>query len=187
MVIDARFSSGSLPLSPFPQTAVEQQRGVVGHLDAQEKLEHVSLAKSEVDKTKGETLEEISTMVDQLTGAIESKKTALAPLIKDLRTLRGEHQTLEVRMVDKGVWCTSAEHSFSPHPQAEFQQKKAAYEAQETALGATKSREEQEVSAYREETAIEESRYHLLQTMMKQLMAQVNWGTEGGGRWCSSF
>lgn len=77
---------------------MEQKRGVAGSLAAQEQLEHVSMAKSEVDKTKGETLDDISSMVERITATIASKKTALAPLIKELRVMRSEYQELEVSL-----------------------------------------------------------------------------------------
>lgn len=54
------------------------------------------MAKSEVDKAKGETLDDISSMVERINASINSKKTALAPLIKELRQLRNDYQRLEV-------------------------------------------------------------------------------------------
>jgi intraflagellar transport protein 81 len=76
--------------------AAEWASGVAGSLMAQEQLEHVSLAKSEVDEEKGATLDEISQMVNQLTRTIESKKELLAPLIKELRELRADKSELQV-------------------------------------------------------------------------------------------
>ena len=70
--------------------------GVSGFLDAQDKLEQVSAAKSDIDEQKGKTLEEISQMVEQLNTRIADKKTSLAPMVRDLRLLRTQAQGLEV-------------------------------------------------------------------------------------------
>ena len=76
-----------------------------GYLDAQDKLEQVSAAKSEIDEAKGKTLEEISSMVEQLNAKISAKKTFLAPMIKDLRALRAQAQGTEVRCSLLCVLC----------------------------------------------------------------------------------
>jgi hypothetical protein len=49
-----------------------------------------------MDERKGRTLEDISQMVAQLTRLIETKKTDLAPSIKELRALRAQAQEIEV-------------------------------------------------------------------------------------------
>ena len=74
--------------------------GVSGFLDAQDKLEQVSAAKSDIDEQKGKTLEEISSMVEQLNTKINDKKTLLAPLVRDLRALRTQVQGTEVTYDD---------------------------------------------------------------------------------------
>ena len=52
----------------------------------------MSSLKSEMDQMKGRTLEDISYMVQQLTEKIGRKKTALAPIIKELRPMRQRAQ-----------------------------------------------------------------------------------------------
>jgi intraflagellar transport protein 81 len=69
---------------------------VTGLSEAQEKLEQVSAAKGDIDEQKGKTLEDISVLVERLNLSIAEKKTFLAPLIRDLRTLRTQSQGLEV-------------------------------------------------------------------------------------------
>jgi hypothetical protein len=54
------------------------------------------MAKSASDAQKGETLEDISSMVERLTAAIASKQDALAPLVQQLRDLRAERNGLQV-------------------------------------------------------------------------------------------
>ena len=79
-----------------PQAELERKKGVSGIIDAQEQLEKVSAIKSEIDESKGKTLEEISEMVEQLNEKIASKKDSLAPLIVDLRAMRTNASATEV-------------------------------------------------------------------------------------------
>ena len=74
------------------QSSVEARKGVAGYRETQDALENVSTMKSDFDQMKGRTLEDISHMVQQLTNKIANKKSALAPIIKELRPLRQEAQ-----------------------------------------------------------------------------------------------
>ena len=74
------------------QSAIEARAGVSGYRETQEALENVSEMKSALDQMKGKTLEDISFMVNKLTQTINDKKTALAPVIKELRPLRQQAQ-----------------------------------------------------------------------------------------------
>lgn len=67
---------------------METKKGVAGYRETQEALENVSALKSELDNMKGRTLEDISVMVQKLNRKIQEKKSALAPIIKELRPLR---------------------------------------------------------------------------------------------------
>uniref|UniRef100_A0A673L764 Intraflagellar transport protein 81 homolog n=1 Tax=Sinocyclocheilus rhinocerous TaxID=307959 RepID=A0A673L764_9TELE len=118
--------------------SLEAQRGISGYSDTQEELERVSAIKSELDEMKGRTLDDMSEMVKKLNSVIAEKKSALSPLIKDLRALRQEHAELA----------------------PEFEQKKAQYDTCAAGLESNRSKLEQEVRMLREETAQEESRYH---------------------------
>ena len=126
---------------------LEQKKGVEGYRQAQETLEHVSTAKSELDEQKGLALQEMSTNIQQLNDAIAKKKASLAPLIKEIRPLRQKHQEL----------------------QGNHAEKKLAYDTVAAGLESNRSHLEQEVKAYWEETTAEESRYHYLQCMQKSL------------------
>jgi intraflagellar transport protein 81 len=79
------------------QGKLEAKKGVAGYRETQEALENVSAMKSEMDMMKGRTLEDISYMVQQLTKKIADKKSALAPIIKELRPLR---QRAQVPFID---------------------------------------------------------------------------------------
>ncbi|KAG7222125.1 hypothetical protein INR49_016697 [Caranx melampygus] len=67
---------------------VEAEKGISGYSNTQENLERVSAIKSELDEKKGRTLDDMSEMVKKLNSMIVEKKTALAPIIKELRSLR---------------------------------------------------------------------------------------------------
>ncbi|XP_023689615.1 intraflagellar transport protein 81 homolog isoform X1 [Paramormyrops kingsleyae] len=118
--------------------SVEAQKGVSGYSDTQEELERVSTIKSELDEMKGRTLDDMSEMVRKLNSVIMEKKTALAPLIKELRPLRQQCQELT----------------------QEYEVKKAQYDSCAAGLESSWSKLEQEVKALREEMTQEESRYH---------------------------
>ena len=67
-----------------------------GYRETQDALENISSIKSELDSMKGRTLEDISYMVQQLNTKITAKKTALAPIIKELRPLRQRAAVSEI-------------------------------------------------------------------------------------------
>ncbi|RDD46608.1 Intraflagellar transport protein 81-like protein [Trichoplax sp. H2] len=77
-------------------TNIETKKGVSGYFDTQEELEKVSSMKSEIDDIKNKTLNDISEMVQKLNITINRKKSALAPIIKELRPLRQECQEVRV-------------------------------------------------------------------------------------------
>uniref|UniRef100_A0A671WZF3 Intraflagellar transport protein 81 homolog n=1 Tax=Sparus aurata TaxID=8175 RepID=A0A671WZF3_SPAAU len=122
---------------------VEAEKGISGYSNTQEELERVSAIKSELDEKKGRTLDDMSEMVKKLNSMIVEKKSALAPIIKELRTLRQRCQELS----------------------QEYEEKKAQYESCTAGLESNRSKLEQEVKALREETAQEENRYHYINSM----------------------
>merc|ERR1712157_371135 len=65
------------------------------------KLEKASVEKSEVDKAKGKTLDEISAIVQQINAQLKEKKNKLAPQIKALRSVRQSFQQVEVKYMEK--------------------------------------------------------------------------------------
>ncbi|KTG34858.1 hypothetical protein cypCar_00040677, partial [Cyprinus carpio] len=90
-------------------------------------------------------------LVKKLNSVIAEKKSALSPLIKDLRALRQEHAELA----------------------PEFEQKKAQYDTCAAGLESNRSKLEQEVRMLREETAQEESRYHHINCMREITESQM--------------
>jgi intraflagellar transport protein 81 len=133
------------------QSAVEARHGVAGYRDTQDALENVSTMKSEFDQMKGRTLEDISYMVQQLNNKIASRKSQLAPMIKELRPLRQQAQDLTTEHTDK----------------------KNTYDSMSAGLESNRSKLEQDVRALREEIAAEESRFHYISMMRNILELQL--------------
>ena len=76
------------------QAAVETRHGVAGYRNTQDAIESVSTLKSEFDHMKGQTLEDMSNMVQQFNSKIANKKAALEPIIRELRSVRQQAQVI---------------------------------------------------------------------------------------------
>ncbi|XP_029296543.1 intraflagellar transport protein 81 homolog isoform X1 [Cottoperca gobio] len=135
---------------------MEAEKGISGYSDTQEELERVSAIKSELDEKKGRTLDDMSDMVKRLNSMIVEKKSALAPIIKELRSLRQRCQELN----------------------QEYEEKKAQYESCTAGLESNRSKLEQEVKALREETSQEENRYHYINSMSEIIEMQIRRAAE---------
>uniref|UniRef100_A0A665WI30 Intraflagellar transport protein 81 homolog n=1 Tax=Echeneis naucrates TaxID=173247 RepID=A0A665WI30_ECHNA len=85
------------------QQKLVTEKGISGYSDTQEELERVSAIKSELDEKKGRTLDGMSEMVKKLNSMIVEKKSALAPIIKELRSLRQRYQELNQEYEEKKV------------------------------------------------------------------------------------
>ncbi|XP_043924583.1 intraflagellar transport protein 81 homolog [Protopterus annectens] len=125
--------------------SVEAKCGISGYSNTQEELERVSTLKSEMDEKKERSLDFMSEMVKELNSIIAEKKSALAPVIKELRPLRQKCQEL------------TEEHD----------EKKRQYDSCAAGLESSRSKLEQEVRGLREECAQEESQYHYINCMKK--------------------
>uniref|UniRef100_A0AAQ5Y0N0 Intraflagellar transport protein 81 homolog n=1 Tax=Amphiprion ocellaris TaxID=80972 RepID=A0AAQ5Y0N0_AMPOC len=135
---------------------MEAEKGISGYSNTQEELERVSAMKSELDEKKGRTLDDMSEMVKKLNSMIVEKKSALAPIIKELRSLRQRCQELS----------------------QEYEEKKAQYESCAAGLESNRSKLEQEVKALREETAQKENRYHYINSMSEIIEMQMRRAAE---------
>uniref|UniRef100_A0A8C7K936 Intraflagellar transport protein 81 homolog n=1 Tax=Oncorhynchus kisutch TaxID=8019 RepID=A0A8C7K936_ONCKI len=136
--------------------SMEAQKGISGYSDTQEELERVSAIKSELDEMKGRSLDDMSEMVKKLNSTIVEKKSALAPIIKELRPLRQQCQDLT----------------------QEYEEKKAQYDSCAAGLESNRSKLEQEVRALREEMAQEENRYHYINCMKEIIEMQMQRAAE---------
>ena len=129
---------------------LEEREGVTGYRETQDTLEKVSAMKSEVDDKKEETLKEMSKRVEKIKVAIEEKKASLAPLIRDVRPLRQQHQQL---------LATHSEH-------------KQTYDNLAVGFQTNRVQLEQEVRQLWEECVAEESQYHYLNCMLQSVKLQ---------------
>jgi intraflagellar transport protein 81 len=127
-------------------TFAEQQSGVVGFVDAQANLEKVSELKSEKDQQKGQQLQEISQIIQKLVDTINDKKTLLAPVIQQLRTMRQETQELEMQ----------------------YQEKKEQYDSVMVGLEGEMKRIDQEMKQFTVEYQTNQSKYHHLNLLIQQ-------------------
>eukprot|EP00070_Physeter_catodon_P029124 XP_028336018.1 intraflagellar transport protein 81 homolog isoform X4 [Physeter catodon] len=133
------------------EQTIEEKKGISGYSYTQEELERVSALKSEVDEVKGRTLDDMSEMVKRLNSLVSEKKSALAPVIKELRQLRQKCQELT----------------------QECDEKKSQYDSCAAGLESNRSKLEQEVRGLREECLQDESRYHYTNCMIKNLEVQL--------------
>ncbi|XP_012518868.1 PREDICTED: intraflagellar transport protein 81 homolog [Propithecus coquereli] len=138
------------------EQAIEEKKGISGYSYTQEELERVSALKSEVDEMKGRTLDDMSEMVKKLNSLVSEKKSALAPVLKELRQLRQKCQELT----------------------QECDEKKSQYDSCAAGLESNRSKLEQEVRGLREECLQEESRYHYTNCMIKNLEVQLRRATD---------
>lgn len=79
----------------------EKSKGVAGFAHTAQTLEHVSNQKGQIDEAKGATLEKISSLVTEINQTIKERKGALAPQIKELRTVRQRFQDVEGEHTEK--------------------------------------------------------------------------------------
>ncbi|NXX78477.1 IFT81 protein, partial [Urocolius indicus] len=131
--------------------SMEEKKGISGYSYTQEELERVSAIKSEVDEMKGLTLDNMSQMVKKLNALVAEKKASLAPVIKELRQLRQSYQEL------------TQEHD----------EKKIQYESCAAGLESDRSELEQAVKGLLEECDQEESNYHYVNCMKRNLEVQL--------------
>uniref|UniRef100_A0A3P9HR24 Intraflagellar transport protein 81 homolog n=1 Tax=Oryzias latipes TaxID=8090 RepID=A0A3P9HR24_ORYLA len=136
--------------------AVEDEKGISGYSNTQEELERVSAIKTELDEKKGRTLDDMSEMVKRLNSLIVEKKSALAPIIKELRSLRQRREELS----------------------QEYGEKKTQYESCAAGLESNRSQLEKEVKALREEMAQKENQYHYINSMSEIIEMQMQQAAE---------
>lgn len=126
---------------------MEAKMGVSGFRDTQENMEMVSSEKAEIDERKGQTLEEMSSMVMELNRKIADRKSRLAPIIKELRPLRQ-------RMGDMTV---------------DYNEKKHTYDSMAAGLETNMAKLEGEVKSLSEELVSSESQFHIQMTQKEIL------------------
>merc|ERR1719499_2120328 len=107
-------------------------------------IEKASVEKSQVDKAKGKTLDEISSIVQKINTQLKEKKNKLAPQIKALRTVRQNFQQVEVKYTEK---------------RGEYERAKSSVDGELTRLV-------KEVKALQNQVLEREQEYHILNMQM---------------------
>ena len=129
---------------------LEKRKGVHGYRATQNSIENTSEEKSGLDVVTGKKLTDMTAILRELNEKIESKKSLLAPLIKEVRPLRLKHQEL------------LAEHT----------EKKSLYDGVAVGLQVQRSGLDQEVLSLWSEVMSMETNYHYLQCKLKSLQLQ---------------
>eukprot|EP00094_Tigriopus_californicus_P013448 TCALIF_13008-PA protein Name:"Similar to Ift81 Intraflagellar transport protein 81 homolog (Mus musculus)" AED:0.03 eAED:0.03 QI:0/1/0.5/1/1/1/2/161/727 len=80
---------------------VETEKGIQGFRHTQDTMEKLAVAKADLDDQKGQTLDDMSGLVQELTMKISERKAQLAPIIKELRPLRQQCQELQTTYDEK--------------------------------------------------------------------------------------
>jgi intraflagellar transport protein 81 len=125
----------------------EKRKGISGYRDKQGELEEVSKLKGQMDERKGDTLQQMSVSIAKLKSIIEDKKSVLAPLIKEVRPLRLQHQ--EMKQFHK--------------------EKKDNYDAAVADYQSNRSHIEKRVQHLWGECVEEERKYHLLNCQLESI------------------
>ena len=127
---------------------MESKMGAKGFVQTAENLSRVSERKNEVEAAKGQTLEELSQVVQDFVTRIRDLRNKLAPEILKLRNTRQTAQTIE----------------------QEYEDKKQTYEYQEQMMMQEVNKLESEVESLSDEAKMNEALFHRLQ-MQLQLLA----------------
>jgi len=130
-------------------SAMESERGVSGFRNTQDHLEKVANMKANLDEKKGQTLEDMSGLVHQLTLKIGERKARLAPIIKELRPLRQQSQDMQI----------------------EYDEKKHSYDSTALQLQSNMSKLENEVKSMRDEILNAESKFQTIHNQKIMLEA----------------
>lgn len=155
---------------------MEDQRGILGYRDTQDNLEKVSSRKSELDQQKGRSLDEMSMLVKRLHTKIAGKKAKMAPVLKELRSLRQNcevmrrlwiYQPFNICYIYFSLHNTNKRIRFSfQEVQVVHAEKKRGYDSCSAGLESNTSRLENEVSKLRKEFNDKESRKYYLNIML---------------------
>jgi len=122
-----------------------------GMRETEAMLEKASVEKSQVDKAKGKTLDEISGIVQKINSQLKDTKNKLAPQIKALRSVRQNFQQVEVQYLEK----------------------KSAYDQAKSAVDAELSKLSGEVRQLESEVLEAEQNYHELNMQLQTADSKI--------------
>ena len=131
---------------------LEKQRGVEGYRDTQKQLIEMSEKASEIDAMKGATLEQISTMVEQINREFKQKQQSLQPMMNELKQTRQRY--LELEQV--------------------YLERKSGYDKVAVGLEMEKQSLESQCDALQDEALREESRFHYLTNLIAIAKIKLN-------------
>lgn len=92
---------------------LEKKLGIIGFRDVQKDLEDVSAAKGSIDEMKGQTLEEISKIVQEMNEKINQKKETYYHKVKQLKEARQQIQNLEQEYIEKKIIYENTKEGFT--------------------------------------------------------------------------
>lgn len=118
----------------------ERRLGVVGYGQTQEALESIAAQSHAINSSKGDTLEELSSIIERIKATLLKKKEKLAPQIKELRGVRADFEAVE----------------------SVYKSKKNQYENVVLAFESDKLKLEQDVSSLVQGVADDQSHFHFL-------------------------
>ena len=78
---------------------IERSQGIHGFREARQKLEEVAATKADLDGNKSKTLEEMSTLVQQISNKIQSRQVELKPLVSSLQEKRKYKSEVESKFI----------------------------------------------------------------------------------------
>lgn len=122
---------------------LEKSKGVEGYRDTQKALENMAEQTAEIDQTKGFTLEQMADLVTKIAKQVNERKSVLAPLVKELKSVKAEY--LEVETI--------------------YKDKKSHFDKVAVGFDMEKSQLEKDCDAFQEECLREESRFHYLNSL----------------------
>lgn len=122
---------------------LEKKNGVEGFRGTQRALEEMAYKTAEIDQSKGMTLEQISTLVEQITREFKQRQGQLQPLMAELKAMRAEYMDVE----------------------AVYNEKKGTYDKVAIGLDMERSALEKECDTFQDECIREESRFHYLNSL----------------------
>merc|ERR1712062_371947 len=126
---------------------LEEAHGVSGFAELQSRLEEVSGQKQKKDEEKGQTMEDISRMVQELNSKIEAKREVIEPLLNRVRPLRAKQQQL----------------------QNELREAKRKYDSALAGLEAGRGNLEREVAQIRKQHTKERADFHIKRATLENL------------------
>jgi intraflagellar transport protein 81 len=133
---------------------LEQAKGVVGYADMVSELEKLGLKAGDVNADKGNTLDQVSRMVELINNSIKAKRTSLQPLIRELKEVRHAFD------------ATEQEHS-RRHKQ---------HEAVAGVLRVEREKLVEELGKHRADARADEASMHQLRSQMRVLEARLEQG-----------